>query len=493
MATPAPTGPSSTPLGRSVVFVLAGILVVGAGLRFTGLGRESLWNDELERWLQASHATLRQTLQHGLDYDKHPPAYRAFLHYWERLAGDSEFSLRLPSALAGVLSILAMFGLGRRLYSVKEGLVAAALTAVLLPPVSYSRQAGPYVFLFLLSIVSAWLWLELLDRPDPPPWGLSAAGVVVALGLIYLHYYGVLLVLLQAAGALCLSRRPVARRVLLTVYVPVAVAYLPWLKYMWRDWTLRQGTEWIRPPADILQELRRYGQFAFNGSPALVALALLVGGWAAVRRPSANPRPGAEPSRGRSTALLVGWLVVPFLVVYALSLHVPVLVPRYLLVSVPAAYLLLSRAIIRSTPRQIGQAALASIVVAVCLAHLLLGVRYFSRPQHEQFRESVAWIVTHDATHRDSLIIGFSWGEEYFNYYLRRQGSDRRIDLLAGTTRDLSSVSRLLDLRNPRYVWFIRAHREPDLAFIEYLSRRLRLLERREFFRADVWLFENPL
>src|SRR5262249_46623858 len=327
---------------------------------------------------------------------------------------------------------------------------------------------------------------------DVPPWGLRAAAVVVTLGLVYLHYYGVLLVALQAAGALCLSRRPQARSVLLTVYLPVAVAYLPWVKYMWRDWTLTKGVEWIQPPADIFHELRRYGAFAFNGSPVLVAIALVGAAPAAVARPPAARR-GSDAPRGRSTALLIVWLALPFLVAYTLSLRVPLLVPHYLLVSVPAAYLLLGRAIIRSTPRPVGQAALAILFVALCLAHLLLGVKYYSRPQHEQFREAVGWIVAHDATHRNSLIIGFSWGEEYFNYYFRRQGSDRRVDLVAGTTRNLTSVSRLLDFRSPRYVWFIRAHREPDADFMEYLRRRLRLLERREFFRADVWLFENPL
>jgi len=46
-------------------------------------------------------------------HDTAPPLFYGLLHGWMALAGDSEFAVRLPSALAGILTIAIVLRLAR--------------------------------------------------------------------------------------------------------------------------------------------------------------------------------------------------------------------------------------------------------------------------------------------------------------------------------------------------------------------------------------------
>jgi mannosyltransferase len=70
--------------------------------------------------------------------------------------------LRLPSALAGWLCIPAIYLLGKRLYSGREGLMAALFVAVLWAPIYYSQEARPYSMLILLSILNSYFWWDVI-------------------------------------------------------------------------------------------------------------------------------------------------------------------------------------------------------------------------------------------------------------------------------------------------------------------------------------------
>src|SRR5262249_37168229 len=78
------------------------ILLAALLLRAQNL-KESLWNDEIwsTRFLLGS---VRSLYQNAIE-DMHPPFYQIFMFGWIRFLGDSEFSVRPPPLLFGILSI----------------------------------------------------------------------------------------------------------------------------------------------------------------------------------------------------------------------------------------------------------------------------------------------------------------------------------------------------------------------------------------------------
>jgi mannosyltransferase len=276
------------------------------------------------------------------------------------------------------------------------------------------------------------------------------------------------------------------------VYVPVVIAYVPWMPILWTH--LHHEAIFIARPGILAAG--SYLLFLYNWSwwvtvPALGLYAFLLA--ADARTLVENRRHGRSADASlRSDLWVVLWLAVPFGLVFLKSLvSVPVLTNRNLMISLPAAYLLLARAVTRLPVRPVGQASITVVIAGALLLHLIVGWGYYTTPSKEQFREAAAYFVEHDDPGENSLVLACTWGERYFDYYLERLGSSRRVDAVAWRASDIPRVTRLIRERAPQYVWYLRGHLVPEPAFFEFLERELRLVEHKAFLGADAWLFET--
>lgn len=78
---------------KSTYFILGLILVAGFLLRIYKLSSQSIWLDEA---YSIYHS--QQNFMHVVSFkDLSPPLYYILLHFWIRLTGTSEFSVRLLS------------------------------------------------------------------------------------------------------------------------------------------------------------------------------------------------------------------------------------------------------------------------------------------------------------------------------------------------------------------------------------------------------------
>ncbi len=90
--------------------VISGALFVLAfALRLYRLGAQSLWLDEGSTWAEVTRhgwgALLADLFRPTAAY----PLYHLLLKSWIGIAGDSEWALRFPSALAGALTVVVMY------------------------------------------------------------------------------------------------------------------------------------------------------------------------------------------------------------------------------------------------------------------------------------------------------------------------------------------------------------------------------------------------
>lgn len=402
------------------------LVTLGGGVRLYGLDIQSLWNDELASWSMSNHEDLRVVIVDKVVPDVHPPGYQALLFFTIKLFGDSEVALRLPSAFAGILSIAAIYVLGKRLYSWREGLVAAALFALFVTPVAYGQEARAYAFVMLLTLISSYWWLRLTASDERRGWLPSVAYAISAILLAYMHYFGLLMVGLQGAAMLiALLRRRQGWLKFFVVYGMVALVYLPWLPgFLWQMQNRQTGNtntgELLPlPEPDAVWD---YLRFLFNNLGWLVVLALALCVLALlhdVRRRS---------SFQVDVFLLIGF-VLPLLLVYGLSrVCVPVFTNRNLL---PAVYLLLARGM-TILPGVQSQPLIAIAFLTVILAVLLVRSGYYIYIHKEQFREAVNIVAENFERYPDSVIVASVWSLSFLDYYEARAGLSSGADLMAG-------------------------------------------------------------
>ncbi|MGN6257237.1 MAG: glycosyltransferase family 39 protein [Solirubrobacterales bacterium] len=174
---------------RSRAFwIVAGLTVLGAALRFGTLGLQSYHHDEI---VTASRV-LRVGFGHAMDAvgfsESTPPLYYALAWAWTQVTGTGPWGLRSLSALAGVLTIPVAYLIGRELRGRRTGLVAAALVAVNPMLLWYSQEARAYsllAFFCALSLLHCVRALQRGERRDFVLWGIVSA---LALGT---HYFAV--------------------------------------------------------------------------------------------------------------------------------------------------------------------------------------------------------------------------------------------------------------------------------------------------------------
>ncbi|TMB93368.1 MAG: hypothetical protein E6J40_15290, partial [Chloroflexi bacterium] len=103
------------------------IFLLAAALRFFDLGAKGLWLDEVIQAGAARYQSLGEVIA-WTRWDDQMPLLNG-ITWLMRGALPNDALLRLPSAIAGLLTVVGMYLLGRALFGRRAGLIAAVLTA----------------------------------------------------------------------------------------------------------------------------------------------------------------------------------------------------------------------------------------------------------------------------------------------------------------------------------------------------------------------------
>ncbi len=133
---------------RVGVCILLLVLMAAATLRFADLGRGSLSQDKDFRLSQVDH---------GTDLRWFPPLVIPINKVALAVAGNNEFGLRLPTALAGLACVIVLYAFTRRYFDPWAGLCVAAVAAVHPLLVNYgSRVLKEFGYESLFCVLICW-------------------------------------------------------------------------------------------------------------------------------------------------------------------------------------------------------------------------------------------------------------------------------------------------------------------------------------------------
>jgi mannosyltransferase len=345
----------------------AAALVVG-GYR---LGGPSLWRDEAYT-LEVARRSSGQIFRLLLHVDAVHGPYYLGVHVVVSVLGTSEIALRLPSLIATSLAAGAVAGLGWRLARLSDlpappvtGLVAGLLYVAAPQTTYYAQDARPYGLVTLFAVAATYLLTVAAGRGGAWWWaGYAAAialtGIASLFALLILAAHGVTLLL--ARGRDRLLRWLVAAVAAVVVLSPLIV--LGYGQGRTLSWVTRPGLGTVTTMVTLFAGLRAL-------VPLLAALALC----------------GIASGLGRLreitlVTVALPWLVLPPLILLAVSAVKPVYVERYVVFCQPALALLcagglawLARlvAVSQAGRRAPALAWAAPVVVLAVLAALLAG------------------------------------------------------------------------------------------------------------------------
>lgn len=161
---------------------LPALLLFGAALwlRLYRLDAQPLWLDEGQTWAQVTRSRFSTLLIDLVRPSQAYPLFHLLLKFDTRLLGDSEWALRLPSALAGALAVPAIFALGRELRGWLPGIIAALLLLVSPFAIWQAQDAKAYSLVLLTTILLAWTLARALRLKTRRSWLIFSAVAVIA-------------------------------------------------------------------------------------------------------------------------------------------------------------------------------------------------------------------------------------------------------------------------------------------------------------------------
>jgi len=206
----------------AAVWLLMGLTVLGAVLRFATISSQSFWLDEAlaAGHLHLSFGAMLSSIGHN---EPNPPLFFVLAWPWTRVFGTSEAGIRSLSVVAGTALIPITYLCGRELVSRRAALVAAAFVAVSPFMIWYSQEAREYMLLATFGAVSFLFFARFWHQQSRS--NLVWWTVFSALALLT-HYFAAFLIAPEAIGLLYRSRTR-ASIVALACLVAVELALLP--------------------------------------------------------------------------------------------------------------------------------------------------------------------------------------------------------------------------------------------------------------------------
>ena len=147
-------------------YPLAALLLVALILRMPGLN-ESLWFDET----YYSRVMLESpNWRHYVFHDVHPPLYPLLMKLWNLGLGESEIRLRLPSLMAGLLSVAICYRLGLQWFGREVGCLSALLLAMAPAHIWYSQENKANMLMLTLCSAVLGLAYQVYQNSAPRTW-----------------------------------------------------------------------------------------------------------------------------------------------------------------------------------------------------------------------------------------------------------------------------------------------------------------------------------
>jgi uncharacterized membrane protein len=358
--------------------------------RVYSLGHASLWFDEIWSWRVSNQSNLGGVFQ-MLKEDIHLPSYFVVTFFFLKLFGDGEFAMRLPAAIFGILSVPALYILGRRIFGRLVGLMAALMLIFSEFGFYYSQEARPYTMMLFLGIVTSYLWFQLYDRVFVQ--GTNSKKLEIGLWVMLAiscmtHYFSVLFTLFQLGIFAYFALKHRRGRKILAAYVAglaiLGALWVPMLMLQLKN--LHSWTAAISIPDATWVFLRlsfggsALGRFTiwFDGLLAVVGLFFLY------RKGNSLLRSERKSEMALCCVLAILWLG-PFIVVELVSIKIaPIFVDRYLLYSLPFAMLLVSYQITRI---RVPKEALIGIILLISVLPAYFSEtneKWFSAPERNE-------------------------------------------------------------------------------------------------------------
>ncbi|MES2131306.1 MAG: glycosyltransferase family 39 protein [Bacteroidota bacterium] len=399
-------------------YFLTSIILVSTFLRIYHIDFQSLWVDEINTMAQATpYQGFRETYKSLLATDLQPPLYFYILKYLFRIFGYTTLVMRLFSAFLGIAGVWAIYLLGKEIFNKKAGLLAAAILCLNIFHIHYSQEGRPYAFLTLFAILSFYRLCRYIKNP-------SYKNVIIysvfACLMLYGHPFGLFALLSQYCIIFYyFVLYDVKKRIALLKHGAISILitsilYIPAIPLLAS--AANVDSFWIELPgknefANILSQYFGDSEIILS----IVYLSLIIFFIRMFNETGKyNKLIRADDSNYiNSYIILIPWItaciVIPLIRSY---LKVPMIIPRYLIIVLPAVILIISIGILQ-IKHTLVKYSFFGLFIIFSLVDIFVVKDFYNKRTKTDFRGITNYVIK-NIHEGDELVSRVGWHYSYF-------------------------------------------------------------------------------
>jgi uncharacterized membrane protein len=453
-------------------FALLAILIFAGWIRLNNLTERPMWFDEIGSAVTTSSG-VKEIFEFCLK-DTWPPAYHLMLYGVKSVIGNTDFTNRFVSVVFGVLTVWAVFLLGRALFGKKEGLIAAFLLSFSPLHVYYSQEARGWAMFCLLVTLAAYCFAKINFTDNKK---FYVYYVIISVLYLYTNLYGIIIF----TSFCVISFLSPRRKNFFMLNAATALCFTPWLYIVFTrvlpyfsDVDFHLQNTYFACLSDVSKALLPSGSIIFYA----VALGFIFVYFIRVFFKDKNLTPDIF------ITLLVSLSIV---LVFALSLKKQVWQTRYFVVFAPLFFLIVARSV---SIYKSNVLIYAFLTVFAALSFFKPSVELYVPHYFTGAKALSAYVVSKEAEYPRSIYIASRdhlTPHGILNYYFKQlKSSKRTFFMLDGRYIDYISKN------NPKFVWLAsETALDSRRAEIDYLKQNYALEEHKTFNDLDLYLFKK--
>lgn len=273
-----------------------------------------------------------------LSAGNNPPLYEILLHFWIKLFGISEFSVRFPSLIFSSITVLYIYKLGTKFLNKRIALYSSIIFILSNYHILFAHEARVYSLLGLLSVISMYYFMNIIQycnldtKADNNLKSTVRNNLIILIlvntFIIYSHYFGFFILITQFIFIIFNKKIFLKYWKQILIYSSIiGLLYLPNIfVFLNRFIESSLNGTWVKPPSGVESIYNMIWQF--SNAPVVAVFCILVLVISLVKSTINKKQKNIYES------LVVFWFVFIFFFMYSTSYLVPIFMDRYVM---PAA------------------------------------------------------------------------------------------------------------------------------------------------------------
>lgn len=297
--------------------------------------------------------------------ENNPPLHFLLLHFWIKIFGIEPMAVRLPSVIFSALTAPVIYYIGQRFIGIRAGVIGAFIFTLSTMHIYFSHEARVYSLFVLLASLSLYFFLRILDEPGKKKYYVLL--FIANLALIYSHYFGFFVLLMELVSLLFTRQGKLALKGIVLIMIGLGLAYLPIIGIFFHRFGASSGGTWVAKPGvtEVYGNLNRF----LNNKYSMLALLLVFSVIFLARFIKGDlVQHIRNMLRERYTLIIFLWFIVPYLLMFLLSFKLPMFIDRYILYTSVPFFLVIAIAFTWFITNPVMQAAAATVfLVSMCI------------------------------------------------------------------------------------------------------------------------------